>query len=108
MDSFSFSFWGHRSENWAKKICCHLQNLNSKATVLQRHSSAEAKSSGNSNIATPIDVCLWLPSGSRCFQRELISKRGLYILIMKRPSVIHAALGITVTTLKSNVAHFQY
>ena len=36
MDSFSFSFWGHRSENWAKKICCHLQNLNSKATVLQR------------------------------------------------------------------------
>ena len=44
MDSFSFSFWGHRSENWAKKICCHM---------LQRHKSAEAKSSGNSNIATP-------------------------------------------------------
>ena len=75
MDSFSFSFWGHRSENWAKKICCHLQNLNSKATVLQRHSSAEAKSSGNSNIATPIDVCLWVALLSK---RTYQQKRLVY------------------------------
>ena len=53
-------------------------------------------------IQFPSDVCLLLPNSSRCFQRALISKRGLDILIMKRPSVIHAALGITVTTVKGN------
>ena len=53
-------------------------------------------------IQLPIDVCLWLPSGSRCFQRALISKRGMDILIMETPIVIHAVLGITVTTVKGN------
>ena len=42
------------------------------------------------------------------FQKALISKRGLDILIMQRPSVIHAALGITAaTTVKGNWAHFH-
>ena len=53
-------------------------------------------------IQLPKGVCLWLPSGSRCFQRALISKRGMDILIMKTPTVIHAVLGITVTTVKGN------
>ena len=30
-------------------------------------------------IQLPIDVCLWLPKGSRCFQRALISKRDMGI-----------------------------
>ena len=101
MDSFSFSFWGYRSENWAKKICCHLQNLNSKATVLQRHSSAEAKSSGNSNIATPYRcmfvVAQWVALLSK---RTYQQKRLVYFNHEKAP-VIHAAL-------EGDVAHFQY
>ena len=77
MDSFSFSFWGHRSENWAKKICCHLQNLNSKATVLQRHSSSEAKSSGNSNIATPLSMYVCgCPVGRAAFKVNLSAKEA--------------------------------
>ena len=64
-------------------------------------SAAEAKSSGNSSTAT-IVVCLWLPNGSRCFQRALISKGGFDLLIMKGPSVIHAALGLTATTVEGN------
>ena len=53
-------------------------------------------------IQLPIHVCLWLPNGWRCFQRALISKRGMYILIIERPFVTHAVLGITVTTVKGN------
>ena len=45
-----------------------LQKLNPQATVIQ----------------LPIDVCLWLLNGSRCFQRALISKKDLDILIMTR------------------------
>ena len=53
-------------------------------------------------IQLPVDVCLWLPNGPRCFQRTLISKRGIDILIMKTPTVFHAVLGITVTTVKGS------
>ena len=68
-------------------------------------STAEAKLLGNSATAVmalqklipqatviqlPIDVCLWLSNGSRCFQRAFNQQRGLDILIMKRPSVTHA------------------
>ena len=53
-------------------------------------------------IQFPIDVCLWLPNGSRCFQRALISKRGMDILIMNTPTVIHAVREITVITVKGN------
>ena len=49
-----------------------LQKLISHATVIQ----------------LPIDVCLWFPNGSSCFQRALISKRGMDVLIMKTPTVI--------------------
>ena len=91
MDSFSCSFSGYRSENWMKNmlsaaVVMALQKLNPQETIIQ----------------PPMYVCLWLTYGSRCFQRALISKIGLDILIMKRPSVIHAALGITVTTVKGN------
>ena len=53
-------------------------------------------------IQLPIDVCLWLPNRLRRFQRALISKRGMDILIMKTPTVIHAVLGIMVTTVNGN------
>ena len=108
-DSFSCSFWGHRSENWAKKICCHLQNLNSWATVL--HSSANAKCSGNSNttpfIPPSMYVCVY-PADRSAFKEHLSVKEACIFLIMKRLSVIHAVLGITVTTLRGNGALFQY
>ena len=53
-------------------------------------------------IRLPIDKCLWLPNGSRCFQTALICKREMDILIMKTPTVIHAVLGITATIVKCN------
>ena len=53
-------------------------------------------------IQLPIDVCLWLPNGSHCFQRALISKRGIDILIIKMPSAIHAALRLKPRTVKGN------
>ena len=103
IDSFSCSFWGHHSENWTKnrlptaeakffgnsaKAIMALQKLNHKATV----------------IKPPIDECLWLPSGSRCFQSTYQQKRLCIFQSLKRPSVIHAGLGITAITVK---AHFQ-
>ena len=63
-----------------------LRKLIPHATVIQLH----------------FDVCLWLPNGSRCFQKALVSKRGMTILTMKTLTVTHAVLGITVTTVKGN------
>ena len=31
----------------------------------------------HATVIQPSDICLWLPSGSRCFQRALINKRGM-------------------------------
>ena len=53
-------------------------------------------------IQLPIDVCLWLPNGSRCYQRARISKRGMDILITETPTVINAVLGIMATIVKGN------
>ena len=101
MDSFSCSFWGHRSEYSKNNMLstAEAKFLNNTATAVM--GLQKLKTSGSSNTG-PIDVCLWLPNGSRCFQIALISKRGLDILIMRRPSVIHAALAIMVRTVKSN------
>ena len=40
-------------------------------------------------IITSVDVCLWLPRGSRCFQRAPISKRGLYIFFYHEKALCH-------------------
>ena len=98
-DSVSCYSLGHPSENWTKNMLSTAETkfLSSSATSAM----ALQKLIPHATVTQlPINVCLWLPSGSRCFQRAIISKRGMHILIMKRPIVIHAALGITVTTVK--------
>ena len=97
MDSFSYSFWGLHSENRTKNMLLTLRQINPIAIIVLQKLNPQA-----TVIQPRIDVCLWLLNGSRCFRRALISKRGLDILTMKRPSVIHAALGITVTAVNGN------
>ena len=79
--------------------------------MLQRHSSADTKSSGNSNTSTPTPLSMYIcgyPLDRAAFKEHLSAKEACIFLIMKRLSVIHAALGITVTTLRGNGALFQY
>ena len=79
--------------------------------MLQRHSSADTKSSGNSNTATPTPISMYVcgyPVDRAAFKEHVSAKEACIFLVMKRLSVIHAALGITVTTLRGNGALFQY